>query len=182
MEKLLQDKAQKIISLTINDNRWDLTNETMFQVFGLTVSGFLIGVGRNLCFLDSGLIAKSLIVELTRLGAGEKYVEGLVDYAFNTFENETKSYQSDLVGIGYSYFASENLNELKESIFSNTKQLSVADKKNRRNAKASNEEMVGIWKIEKRKHNKCNQHPCSNRMLWEILLRKFLLSLIRDAH
>ncbi|MDH7445966.1 hypothetical protein [Aquimarina sp. 2201CG14-23] len=120
MEELLQNKLQKIITLTINDDRWDLTNETMFQIFGLTLSGFSFGVGRNLCFLDAEVIAKFTVSELTKLGAGKNYVEGLVASAFDTFENETKSYQSDIVGIGYFHFSSENLNDLKESIFSNS--------------------------------------------------------------
>jgi len=120
MEELLNTKIQKVISLTTNDKRWDLRNETMFQVFGLTLSGFSFGVGRNLCFLDAEEIAKSVASELTKLGAGENYVKGLVASAFKTFENETKSFQSDLVGIGYSQSLSEDLNELKESIFSNT--------------------------------------------------------------
>jgi len=119
MEELLQNKIEKIINLTINDSRWDLSNETMFQVFGLTLSGFSFGVGRNLCFMDAEVISKSIVSELTKLGAGENYVKGLVESAFNTFENETRSFQSDLVGVGYSHFSSEDLSELKESIFSN---------------------------------------------------------------
>lgn len=119
MEELLQSKIKKIIDLTINDNRWDLANETMFLVFALTLSGFSFGIGRNLCFMDADVISKSIISEMTKLGAIENYIKELVTSAFNTFENETKSFQSDLVGIGYSYFLSEDLNELKESIFSN---------------------------------------------------------------
>lgn len=120
MQELLNTKIQKIISLTTNDKRWDIKNETMFQVFGFTLSGFAFGVGKNLCFLDAKEIAASVTSELTKLGAGEKYVERLVASAFKTFENETKSFQSDLVGIGYSQSLSKDLEELKEAMFSNT--------------------------------------------------------------
>ena len=120
IEDLFEEKIKKLIELTINDSRWNLNNETMFQVFGFTITGFSFGVGRNLYFMESDQIVNSVISKLTKLGAGEKYVRGLVDKAIDTFENETKSFQSDLVGIGFSHFAKEDLTELKDSIFSNT--------------------------------------------------------------
>jgi len=120
MKELFNSKTQDFVEIMVNDKRWDLNNEMMFQVFGFTLFGFAAGVGRNLCFLGFEEIIDKVILELTKLGAGEKYVRGLIEEAQSTFENKIKSYQSDLVGIGFFHFASENSNELKESVFSNT--------------------------------------------------------------
>ena len=120
MEKLLNNKIQELIQKVTNDTRWNIQSETQFQIFGLTLSGFAFGVVRNICFLDAEDIKNSILKELTAIGAGEKYVEGLIDTAFNTFENETKSTEANIVSIGYSHFSSNDLTELKNDIFSNT--------------------------------------------------------------
>lgn len=129
MKELFNSKIQDFIKITLNDERWDLSNEMMFQVFGYTLFGFSSGIGRNLYFMEFEEITDKVISELTELGAGENYVRGLVKKAQSTFENKTTSYESDLVGIGFSHFASENLNELKESVFSNTILLREDDEK-----------------------------------------------------
>ena len=120
MDKNLSKKIKAFVNEITKDKRWDINNQTLFDTFGLTLTGYACGIGRHFWFLDNETISKVLIEELTNLGAGEKYVKGLIDFALSTFEVETKNHQSELVGIGYFKFSDNNFNELIESIFENT--------------------------------------------------------------
>lgn len=130
MINLLQQKTEELVVLVTNNSKWDLQNELQFQVFGLTLCGYSFGYGRLICFLDVEEIKQIIEKELIKLGAGQKYVKGLIDSAIETFETETKSSTSDLVVIGHSYFSSDDLTKLVESIYTNTNLLeSIATEK-----------------------------------------------------
>ncbi len=124
MNELFEEKLNQVAKSITEDPRWDIQNELMTQVYGLTLFGYAIGVGRIICFLDLEDIQEAVINKLTSLGIGPKYAEGLIQHGTELFGNEDqKSYQSQLIDIGHSYFSAENINELKESIFANTEAL-----------------------------------------------------------
>lgn len=120
MEEVFEEELTKLLELVVNDSRWDLNNELLFQVLGFTVVGFSYGVGVVQCNMVVEKVADSVISKLINLGAGEKYVRGLVDAALDTFVNKTKSLKSDLVGVGFSNSPAIDVVKVKELIYSNT--------------------------------------------------------------
>jgi len=124
MEALAKTKAEALTRAITTDPRWDLQDELMCQVFGFMMYGYVFGVGRLICFMDVEDIQRLLTEQLTGLGIGPKYAEGMMQHAYRLFADEgDKSIHSQLIGIGHSYFASEDTTELVESVFANTEQI-----------------------------------------------------------
>lgn len=124
MENIFKAKIENVINLIISDPRWNIESELMIQVLGFTLFGYAFGVGRIVCFMDVEDIKIEVIYQLTKLGVGKKYAQGMIDQAYSLFINEDqRSVQGQLIGVGHSHFSSENLDELKESIFNNTGKL-----------------------------------------------------------
>ncbi|MCA8991310.1 MAG: hypothetical protein KDA88_04990 [Planctomycetaceae bacterium] len=124
MAALAKSKAESLTIAVTSDSRWQLEDELMCQVFGFTMYGFVFGVGRIVCFMDVEDIQQLAIDQLTGLGIGQKYAEGMMQAAHNEFMREgNSSLHCQLVGIGHSHFGSEGLSELVESVFQNTTQI-----------------------------------------------------------
>ena len=124
MAELARSKAEALTRAVTSDSRWQVEDELMCQVFGFTMYGYIYGVGRLVCFMDVEDIQNLATEQLTGLGIGPKYAEGMIQAAYEEFTNEeSTSLHSQLLGIGHSHFASEDLTELTESIFQNTHQV-----------------------------------------------------------
>ena len=124
MEILAKTKAEALTQAITTDPRWDLQDELMCQVFGFTMFGYVFGVGRVTCFMDFEDIQKLASEQLIGLGIGSKYAEGMMQHAYQVFTDaDDNSLHSQLVGIGYSHFASEETTELVESVFTNTEKI-----------------------------------------------------------
>lgn len=124
MKETFQDKVNLVSKEITDDPRWDIQSELMIQVYGFTLFGYALGVGRIICILNLEDIQEETIKQLTNLGVGHKYAQGLIEHATELFGSEDKnSYHSQLIGIGHSHFSSDDLTELKESIFKNTEAL-----------------------------------------------------------
>ena len=48
-------KAAKSTQTVSTDKRWSVNDEMLGQVFGFTLSGYVVGVGPLLCFMDMTL-------------------------------------------------------------------------------------------------------------------------------
>ncbi|MCH9654756.1 MAG: hypothetical protein K0U89_12920 [Planctomycetes bacterium] len=124
MRDQLETKTSPLITAITSDPRWVLEDELMVHVLGFTLYGYAFGVGRIVFFMDVEEINASVSHQLTGLGIGPIYAQGLVEAAFHSFTNEDdQSIHSQLVDVGHSHFASEDLNECVESIFQNTETL-----------------------------------------------------------
>lgn len=120
----LEDKTDPFIKAVTSDPRWVLEDELMVQVLGFTLYGYAFGLGRIVNLMDVEEINASVADQLAALGVGPKYAQGLTEAAFECFANEAdQSVHSQLVGIGHSHIASEDLSECVESIFQNTETL-----------------------------------------------------------
>ncbi|QDU14935.1 hypothetical protein CA11_27480 [Gimesia maris] len=120
----LEDKTDPFVEADTADPRWVLEDELMVQVMGFTLYGYAFGLGRIVCLMDVEDINASVAGQLAALGVGPKYAQGLAEAAFEYFTNEAdQSVHSQLVNIGHSHIASEDLSECVESIFQNTKTL-----------------------------------------------------------
>lgn len=125
MAELAKSKAEALTAAVTSDNRWQLEDELMCQVFGFTMYGYVFGVGRIVCFMDVEDIQKLAANQLSGLGIGPKYAEGMMQAAHNEFMLEgNTSLHKQLIRIGHSHVAAEDLIELVESIFQNTEQIS----------------------------------------------------------
>ncbi|QDT64674.1 hypothetical protein [Calycomorphotria hydatis] len=122
--ELAKSKAEALTTAVTSDSRWQLENELMCQVFGFTMYGYVFGVGRIVCFMDVEDIQNLAADQLSGLGIGPKYAEGMMQAAHNEFMQEgNTSLHNQLIGIGHSHVASEDLTELVDSIFQNTEQI-----------------------------------------------------------
>ena len=127
MAALAKAKAEAFTSAVTSDSRWKLEDELMCQVFGFTSYGYVFGVGRVVCFMDVEEIQSLAVEQLTGLGIGTQYAEGMMQSAHNEFSQEgNTSLYNRLIGIGHSHFASEDLTELVDSVFQNTEQVRQA--------------------------------------------------------
>ena len=127
MKDKLEEKTNNLVDMVVSDSRWNLQDELMVQVLGLTIYGYTFGLGRLVLFMDVEEINEVAINQITKLGVGKKYAHGLIDAAFKSFTNDNdQSIYSQLVDIGHSHFASEDLGICVESIFSNTEALRQA--------------------------------------------------------
>jgi hypothetical protein len=116
-----RDKAAKFTRHVTSDQRWRLEDELMCHVFGFTMYGYVFGVGRVHCFMDVEDIHEIIVDQLTGLGIGRKYAEGLVQAAHQEFiTKDNQSWQNRLIGVGHSHALVENMNVLVDCIFSNT--------------------------------------------------------------
>ena len=128
MAMLAKSKAEALTNAVTADNRWNLEDELMCQVFGFTMYGYVFGVARLMCFMNIEDIQKLATDQLTGLGLGPKYAEGMMQAAYNEFiQEENTSWINKLIGVGHSHFASEDLAILVESVFQNTQQLRKFD-------------------------------------------------------
>lgn len=124
MEALAKTKAKALTQAITTDPRWDLQDELMCQVFGFTMYGYVFGVGRVICSMDVENIHELATEQLTGLGIGPEYAEGMMQHAYELIVDESdESLHSQLIGIGHSHFASEDATVLVESIFTNTGQI-----------------------------------------------------------
>ena len=124
MTPLARSNAEALTNAVTSDGRWQLEDELMCQVFGFTMYGYVFGVSRILCFMDVEDIQKLATDQLTGLGIGGKYAEGMMQAAHNEFIREgNTSIHNQLIGVGHSHFASDDLTELVESVFQNTVQI-----------------------------------------------------------
>lgn len=116
-------KAEKLTAEVTADERWQLEDETMCQVFGFTLFGYIFGYGRTICFMEVDEIHQLAAAQLTSLGIGAKYADGLMRTAFDEFNSPNDPLYSQLVGIGHSHFAADDFTEMVNSIFENTDQI-----------------------------------------------------------
>lgn len=124
MIQQLRDKATAFTAAVTSDPRWDLQDELLIQIFGFTLYGYAVGVGRLSCFLDVPDIQTVAREQLTGLGVGPQYSQGLVENAHNAFLDESgESVYTQLVGIGHSHWAADSLDQAVESVFVNTQKL-----------------------------------------------------------
>ena len=124
MSVLAKSKAEALTSAVTSDGRWQLDDELMCQVFGCTMFGYVLGVGRVVCLMDIEDVKQLAADLLTGLGMGEDYAQRMMDVAFDEFWNDDDtSIFNQLVSAGHSNYASEDLNDLVESVFQNTEQL-----------------------------------------------------------
>lgn len=124
MNERLEEKTNPLMEAVTSDARWELEDELLVQVLGFTLYGYAFGVGRVIFLMDVEDINASVAGQLSALGVGAKYAQGLVEAAFECFMNEEdQSVHSQLVNIGHSHIASEDLSECVESIFTNTETL-----------------------------------------------------------
>jgi hypothetical protein len=124
MIDLLREKTSDLTIAVTSDPRWDLTDELMVQVFGFTLYGYVVGVGRILCILDMPDINSVVEQSLIGLGIGRQYAQGLVRNAQEVLlEESSESVHSQLIGIGHSHFRSESFDEVVNSVFNNTAAL-----------------------------------------------------------
>lgn len=123
MIETFKEKANKLYNKVTTDPRWDIDDQTLFNVFGLTYYGYCFGFGRLICFLEPEEINSFVLGKLVELGAGEKYVGGLIDFAYSTFVQPTEGINAQLVEIGHSHFSTVDTHELVESIFINAKSI-----------------------------------------------------------
>lgn len=123
MSHPLDKKIEEFLDLTTKDPRWNINDELLFQVLSYTLYGYAFGFGRLILMMDPEEINLSVVNRLLSLGSGKQYVEGLVESAYSTFLNNSNSTESKLVGFGHSHFASKDLTECINSIFSNMESL-----------------------------------------------------------
>ena len=117
-------KAEALTTAVVSDERWKLEDELMCQVFGFTLFGYVFGYGRTVCFMEVDEIQQLAASQLSGLGIGPKYAEGMMQAAFEEFRTENnQSLHSQLIGVGHSHFASDDPSILVESIFQNTEQI-----------------------------------------------------------
>jgi len=126
MVEIFRQKSEQLFDQVTTDERWDINNQTLFNVFALSYYGYSFGVGNLLCFLDPTEINSFVQHKLIELGAGEKYVSGLIDFAYDTFLQPTEGVNAQLVGIGHSHFSADDTTELTNPIFNNANSIQQA--------------------------------------------------------
>ena len=131
MQPAFHNKANCLFSAITNDPRWDINDELLFQVAGFTFYGYCFGFGRLVCLMDTDNIDAYVAGKLTGLGAGAKYVQGMIARAqqgFVTGEDaepvDTDDPLSRLIGIGHAYFSADDFTPLVESVYENYALLS----------------------------------------------------------
>lgn len=133
MEQAFRSKANRLFAALTADPRWDINDELLFQVMGFTFYGYCFGFGKLVCFMDANAIDAYVADKLTGLGAGAKYVQGMIERArqdFVTADNVVPVDMNDpfsqLIGIGHSHFAADDFSQLFESVYQNHSILSGA--------------------------------------------------------
>ena len=121
-----EEKVGVLFSTVTNDSRWDIDNEGLFIAFGMELYGYSFGVGQSFFFVNEEDINNYIIKLLIGIGGGEKYVQGLVEYAHSTFHKEDNGLYSQLVNIGWQHFSDNNLEDIVNSIFANAEVVKQA--------------------------------------------------------
>ena len=131
MQTAFHDKANRLFSTITNDPRWDINDELLFQVAGFTFYGYCFGFGRLVCLMDADDIDAYAAGKLTGLGAGAKYVQGMIARARQDFVTDedaepanTDDPLSRLIGIGHAHFPADDFSPLVESVYENYSLLS----------------------------------------------------------
>ena len=120
MAPFARTKAAGLTAAVTSDPRWVLEDELLCQTFGFTLYGYMLGVGRVVCFLDVEDVKEIAAKELIGLGIGPEYAKGMMDHAHQEFAQENnQSFHAQLVNVGHSYFAAEEIDELVESVYLN---------------------------------------------------------------
>jgi len=124
MQPAFHNKANRLFSAITGDPRWDINDELLFQVAGFTFYGYCFGFGRLVCLMDADDIDAYVSDKLTGLGAGAKYVQGMIARARQGFvtgedaePDDTDDPLSRLIGIGHSYFSADDFTPLVESVY-----------------------------------------------------------------
>ncbi|MDR0230351.1 MAG: hypothetical protein LBI72_15005 [Flavobacteriaceae bacterium] len=120
MEDAFNQKIDLLLNRITTDKRWDLDNETLFVVMGMTYYGYCLGYGKLVCMQDNVTVNKAVVQRLVALGAGTKYTEGLVDAAEQSFFQQEENLYNQLVNIGHNYFMMDEWEELIDNIYDNT--------------------------------------------------------------
>lgn len=117
-------KAALFTQAVTTDARWNAQDELMYLVFGYTFYGYLFGVGRLICCMDVEDIQQLAADQLIGSGIGAQDAREMMQTASAVImDNSNTSLQSQLIAMGQSYFASEDISELAESVFANTEQI-----------------------------------------------------------
>lgn len=123
MENAFKEKADQLFTQIITDARWNINDEMLFNVFGFTYYGYCFALGNAIHFLDPSDINQYVEDKLISLGAGKKYVTGMIEYAASTFTEQQDDVYAQLVDIGFSHIASDGWTTLIDSIFTNAQAL-----------------------------------------------------------
>ena len=131
MQQAFHNKANRLFSAITGDPCWDINDELLFQVAGFTFYGYCFGFGLLVCLMDADDIDAYVAGKLTSLGAGAKYVQGMIARArqdFVTGEDaepiDTDDPLSRLIGIGHAHFSADDFSPLVESVYENYDLLS----------------------------------------------------------
>lgn len=117
-------KAALFTQAVTTDARWNAQDELMCLVFGYTFYGYLFGVGRLICCMDVEDIQQLAADQLIGSGIGAQNAREMMQTASAVImDNSNTSLQSQLIAMGQSYFASDDISELAESVFANTEQI-----------------------------------------------------------
>ena len=131
MQPAFHDKANRLFYAITNDPRWDINDELLFQVAGFIFYGCCFGFGRLVCLMDADDIDAYVSDKLTSLGAGAKYVQGMIARARQDFVTDEDAKPADtddplsrLIGIGHAHFSADDFTPLVESVYENYDLLS----------------------------------------------------------
>ncbi|MDM1503713.1 hypothetical protein HX071_16160 [Myroides marinus] len=122
MIEAFHKKIDVLLQQIVDDSRWDLDSETLFVVTGMTFYGYCLGQ-KIVFMLEQEDVNKAVIERLVALGAGQKYTEGLVEAAEQTFFKNEETLYNQLINIGHNYFMMDDLTELVDNIYLNTKAI-----------------------------------------------------------
>lgn len=113
--------AEALTKAVTSDPRWNLQDELLCQVLGFTIFGYLMGYGRAFCFMDVDEIQALAAKQLTDLGVGGKYAEGMMDAALEALRAQDNSLYAQLVDVGHNHWASSSeTSEFVDNIYANT--------------------------------------------------------------
>jgi len=122
MIEAFQKKIDLLLQQIVNDSRWDLESETLFVVTGMTFYGYCLGQ-KMIFMIEQEDVNQAVVERLVALGAGQKYCEGLVEAAEQTFFKNEETLYNQLVNIGHNYFMMDDLTELVDNIYLNTETI-----------------------------------------------------------
>ncbi|MDM1346825.1 hypothetical protein [Myroides marinus] len=122
MIEAFHKKIDVLLQQIVDDSRWDLDSETLFVVTGMTFYGYCLGQ-KIVFMLEQEDVNKAVVERLVALSAGQKYTEGLVEAAEQTFFKNEETLYNQLINIGHNYFMMDDLTELVDNIYLNTKAI-----------------------------------------------------------
>jgi hypothetical protein len=122
MIEAFHKKIDVLLQQIVNDSRWDLDNETLFVVMGMTFYGYCLGQ-KMIFMLEQEDVNQAVVERLVSLGAAQKYTKGLVEAAEQTFFKNEETLYNQLINIGHNYFMMDDLTELVDNIYLNTETI-----------------------------------------------------------